>query len=355
MRNEERGTRRGASCRRPIEIVAFFIMAASVQTATSAQEKGKDIHAELKAIVAKVTPAFVFIGGGSGVLVSSDGYVVTNHHVAGEKPTWKVRLTGGKTYVAETVGFDPRGDITLLKIKDGKDLPFVEWGDSDALKPGERLFAVGNPFLLGNENWEPTVTFGIVSALHRFQEGYSDAVQTDAQINPGNSGGPLFTMEGKLIGINGRIAVRFFNRVNTGVGYAIPSNQIRRFLEPMKKGGRVLHGYVAGLTIADADYAGEHAYGDGTLIMGVESGSPAEKAGFEPGDLVKEIAGFPIFNAKRFHGVVGTYPAGATVKMKIARTGADGTKAEKTIDVPLGAAKSEETPKPEESRPPEEE
>ncbi|HLG42910.1 MAG TPA: trypsin-like peptidase domain-containing protein, partial [Planctomycetota bacterium] len=159
----------------------------------------------LQKVVEKVRPAYVFIGGGSGVCISKDGWVLTNHHVAG--PTgreWEVRFTGGKTYNGRVIGHDPLHDISLIKLDTNDALPFAELGDSDALQIGQHVIAVGNPFMLGtgeggqptpggrgrtDGNWDPTITFGIVSALHRHQDAYSDAIHTDCQINPGNSGG----------------------------------------------------------------------------------------------------------------------------------------------------------------------
>lgn len=196
----------------------------------------------IESTAARVVPAFVFVGGGSGVLISSDGWFLTNHHVAGERPDWQVTLPGGFIYKAEVVGYDVSGDICLCKIKNAKDLPYVELGDSDVIRPGEGVIAVGNPFMLGSMDFQPTVSFGVVSAMHRFQQNYADAIQTDAAVNPGNSGGPLFTIDGKLIGINGRIDTRFRNRVNTGIGLAIPINQIKNFMRVLKKGGYVRHG-----------------------------------------------------------------------------------------------------------------
>ncbi len=280
---------------------------------------------KVQAVIEKVKPGFVFIGGGSGVCIDSEGWILTNHHVAGGAQNWKVRFTGGKQYDAALVGFHPADDVALLKVKNGKDLPFVELGDSDALKVGHNTIAVGNPFMLGNGSWEPTVTFGIVSALHVYLDnpGYKDAVQTDAQINPGNSGGPLINMDGKVIGINGRIDVkRFMNRVNTGIGYAIPSNQIRRFMPHFKRGGRAFGGYVDGATMGecgDDRYENTLEYGDGVFIAGVTEETPAEKAGLQTGDVLFDIEGHKPYNLNRFHGIVGTWPAGSTVKMKVKR------------------------------------
>jgi len=296
-------------------------------------------------VIKRVTPAFVFIGGGSGVCLSEDGWILTNHHVligpggpGGPGQQWRVVFPGGRREFADVVGFDLRGDVALLKIKDGKGCPFAELADSDALAVGQHVFAVGNPFMLGTRIWEPSVSFGIISALHRFQEGYSDAIQTDAQINPGNSGGPLFTMDGTIAGINGRIALKYGNRVNTGIGYAIPANQIRRFLPKLKAGGRVYHGFVDGLQIADSDAAGGE-YGAGVLVADVppagpgEEPTPAQKAGFLQGDLIIRVEGARTFNTRRFHGVVGTYPAGSVVTMTVKR--GDG---EKDLSVYLGEA-----------------
>lgn len=279
---------------------------------------------EVQAVLARITPAYVFIGGGSSVCISEDGWILSNHHVAGAAGrSWPVRFTGGQRCMADVVGFDPLGDLSLLKVRDGKGLPFAELGDSESLRVGERVIAVGNPFLLGNGSWEPTVTYGIVSALHRFQDWYMDAIQTDAQINPGNSGGPLFTMEGKVVGINGRIEIRrFMNRVNTGIGYSIPSGQIRRYLPHLKLGGRARHGFIEGLTIGecgDDRYENTGTYGEGIFLAGVDEGTPARAAGLEPGDILFEIDGRRVYNTNRFHGILGTIPQGEWVTVKYRR------------------------------------
>ncbi|RPH41433.1 MAG: PDZ domain-containing protein [Planctomycetota bacterium] len=298
-----------------------LVLALLVLTQDPVQELQKKLHD----VVEKVKPGYVFFGNGSGVCISPDGWALTNFHVSGDRNGQRVRMTGGKQFLADIVGFDPLGDIALCKLRDAKDLPFCELGDSDALEVGQHVIAVGNPFLLGNGSWEPTITFGIVSALHRYMDnpGYFDAIQTDAQINPGNSGGPLITMDGKVVGINGRIDIkRFMNRVNTGIGYAIPSRQIQRYMEAFKRGGRVYEGFVDGIQIGecgDARYDRTGEYGDGVFVARVDADTPAGKAGFEPGDIIFEAEGYRIGNLNRFHGVVSNWPEGATIRVKVRR------------------------------------
>ncbi len=298
---------------------------ALVPTQDPDPQKIQELQDRLRAVVEKVKPAYVFFGNGSGVCISSDGYALTNFHVSGDRQGQRVRMPGGRQFLADIVGFDPAGDISLCKLREAKDLPFCELGDSDKLEIGQNVIAVGNPFLLGNGSWEPTVTFGIVSALHRYMDnpGYFDAIQTDAQINPGNSGGPLITLDGKVVGINGRIDIRrFMNRVNTGIGYAIPSKQIQRYMEAFKRGGRVFEGFIDGVQIGecgDARYDNVGEYGDGVFISRVDAETPGGKAGFEPGDVIFEIEGYRVYNANRFHGVVSNWPEGATVRVKVRR------------------------------------
>jgi serine protease Do len=304
--------------------LALALVLALAQDPSDAQ-KSQELQAKLQEVIAKVTPAYVFFGNGSGVCISPDGYALTNFHVSGDRQGQRVRMPGGRQFLADIVGFDPLGDISLCKLREAKDLPFCELGDSDLLEMGQHVIAVGNPFLLGNGSWEPTVTFGIVSALHRYMDnpGYFDAIQTDAQINPGNSGGPLITMDGKVVGINGRIDIkRFMNRVNTGIGYAIPSRQIQRYMDAFKRGGRVFEGFIEGIQIGecgDARYDNVGEYGDGVFVARVDADRPGAKAGFEPGDIIFEVEGYRISNANRFHGVVSNWPEGSTVHVKVRR------------------------------------
>jgi S1-C subfamily serine protease len=276
---------------------------------------------DLAAAIRRVVPAYVFVGGGSGVAISPDGYVLTNDHVAGRAKIWKVRQPGGKVYVADLVGTDPIGDVALLKMRGVTNVSHVPLGDSDSVHVGQTVIAIGNPFMLGMSDDAPTVTTGVVSATNRFQGNYSDAIQTDAPINPGNSGGPLLTLDGKLVGINGRISTRFGTRSNTGIGYAISINQIKRFLPALKaaKGGRVHHGTIRGLVLRpfNPNLGGE----DKAIVGRVTAGSTADSAGFLPGDRILSVENYPIVNYARFAGVLGTYPSGATVNVQVQRAG----------------------------------
>ena len=280
----------------------------------------------LREVITRVTPAYIFIDGGSGVCISDDGWMVTNHHVAGGQKVWPMRFSGGKEGVADLIGWHPGDDVAVLKIRDGKDLPFLPLGDSDLLRVGDPVIAVGNPFDLGSGNWEPTISVGIVSALHVYLDspGYKDAIQTDAAVNPGNSGGPLITMKGEVVGINGRINPRFMNRVNTGIGYAVPTNQIARFLPHFKAGGRQWGGNLNGVSPGECggDYEVEvppSEYGDGIFIGSVVEGSPVDKAKLQPGDILYNIAGQRITNLNRYYGVIGSHPAGTVVPVKVKR------------------------------------
>ncbi len=287
---------------------------------------------ELSAVIRKLLPAYIFVGGGSGVIISPDGYALTNHHVAGTAKIWKVRTAGGKVYVADVVGTDPVGDILLLKLRGAENVPHLELGDSDRVEVGQTVVAIGNPFGLGFVDESPTVTVGVVSATHRYQNNYTDAIQTDAPVNPGNSGGPLMTLDGLVVGINGQIATRFGTRSNTGIGYAIPANQIRRFLPILKEAGgdRVRHGTVRGLVLKPFDP--NSGLEDKAVVQSVRTGSTAEKAGFLPGDEMLSVAGEKIVNYARFAGVIGTWPAGSEIEV-VVRRGAGEKKIPVKLDV----------------------
>ncbi|MFM8708897.1 MAG: S1C family serine protease, partial [Planctomycetia bacterium] len=194
-------------------------------------------------------------GGGSGVLVSPDGYALTNFHVVQPAGVaMKCGLNDGRVYDAVLVGLDPTGDVALVKLLGRDDFPFAELADSDEVEVGDFCFAAGNPFLLATD-FQPSISVGIVSGTRRYQFPagtileYADCLQVDAAINPGNSGGGLFDAWGRIIGVNGRASFEKRGRVNVGVGYAISANQLRHFLG-LLKGGRLVDHATLGATVA---------------------------------------------------------------------------------------------------------
>ncbi len=265
----------------------------------------------------KYRPAYVFVAGGSGALISPDGLVLTNSHVIRNQKKLDVRLGDGRSFKSDVLGKDPKGDLALLKIRDAKDLPYFTMGDSDALSVGEMCIAIGNPFGKGFVDQNPTLSFGVVSALHQYQGNYSDAIATDAPINPGNSGGPLINMKGELVGINGMMRPRWGLRSNTGIGYAIPANQIKRWIPLLKKadGKDVNHARLLGITWEnDEDIQQERA-----RIQKVEPGSDACEVGFRNRDIILTFDGQPVWSAFRFHSILGTYPGGEPVTIVVNR------------------------------------
>ena len=286
-------------------------------------------QAERAALIADLAPSVVAIfgvegnGGGSGVMISADGWCVTNFHVTdGSGDFLKCGLNDGNVYDAVICGTDPVGDVALVKLLGRDDFPHATLGDSDAVHPGDWCLAMGNPFLLAKSDFAPTVTYGIVSGTHRYQEPagtfleYTDCLQIDASVNPGNSGGPLFGAEGsqrgRLIGINGRISVKR-GRVNSGAAYAISVNQVRHFLGHLKS-GRVLDHGTLNATVR-TDY-------DGTVTFDrVASGSSADRRGVREGDELVEFAGRPVRSVNQFKNVLGIYPAGWALPLTVRRDG----------------------------------
>lgn len=295
----------------------------------------RELETRIKTVVAACKPAFVFIKGdqergyssGSGFCISPDGYVLTNDHVIAGARSVQAYMTGGRFFKTTVVGRDPGGDVALLKLQGGEKFPFLELGDSQGLRPGQRVLALGDPFLTGSEsifdpgapaNFEPAVSMGIVSAVHRYSETYNDAIQVDLAVNRGNSGGPLITLDGKAVGINGKIETRFALGINTGVGYAVPSNQIARFMKYLKsaEGGVILHGKIEGLIVGER--ADEKS---GLPVTGVRQGSPAAASGFKVGDLLGSLGGLPVRTRSRYMGILGTYPAGESIGVEVLRAG----------------------------------
>ncbi len=256
-------------------------------------------------------------GGGSGVLISSDGYALTNFHVASPcGVAMKCGLADGKLYDAVLVGLDPTGDVALIKLLGRTDFPAAELGDSDAARQGDWVLVLGNPFLLA-EDFQPTVTYGILSGTHRYQYPagtlleYADCLQTDASINPGNSGGPLFDAEGRLIGINGRGSFEKRGRVNVGVGYAISINQIKRFLSHLKAGRLVDHATL-GATVASVE-------GGRVVVDDLLESSDAYRRGLRYGDYLVAFGGRDLHSANALKNVLGTYPTGWRVPVEFRR------------------------------------
>ncbi|MFM7920786.1 MAG: S1C family serine protease, partial [Planctomycetaceae bacterium] len=193
-------------------------------------------------VIRRIAPSVVCVmdsagaGGGSGVLISPDGFAISNYHVtSGSGSFLKCGLNDGKVYDAVIVGIDPTGDVALIQLQGRSDFPFATPGNSDNVRAGDQCLALGNPFLLASD-FSPTVTFGIVSGTRRYQYPantfleYTDCIQIDASINPGNSGGPLFDIKGRWIGINGRASFEKRGRVNSGAAYAISVNQVLNFV-----------------------------------------------------------------------------------------------------------------------------
>jgi serine protease Do len=220
---------------------------------------------------------------GSGVIVSEDGYIVTNYHVVSDAEKIRVTLFDKRVFKGEIIGADPKTDIAIVRIK-ADDLPMIPWGDSDKLQVGEFVLAIGNPFGLSH-----TVTMGIISAVGRANVGiadYEDFIQTDAAINPGNSGGPLVSVDGRLLGINTAI----FSKSGgyQGIGFAVPSNMVRSIMEQLVKEGRVVRGWL-GITIQELTTEIGKKFGhttmDGALVGESLGDSPAERAGIRSGDI----------------------------------------------------------------------
>ena len=258
-------------------------------------------------------------GGGSGVVITPDGYALTNFHVA--KPcgsAMKCGMADGKVYDAVIVGIDPTGDVALIKLLGRDDFPAAELGDSDRVRVGDNCFAMGNPFMLATD-FQPTVTYGIVSGVNRYQPPagtlleYTDCIQTDASINPGNSGGPLFDAEGRLIGINGRGSFEKRGRVNVGVAYAISINQIKNFLGHLHS-GRIVDHATLGAVVAFDDQGR-------VIISDVLEESDAYRRGLRYGDELINFAGRPISTPNAFKNVLGTLPKGWRVPLSFRRDG----------------------------------
>ncbi|BDG09767.1 peptidase [Anaeromyxobacter paludicola] len=252
---------------------------------------------------------------GSGVIVSPEGYVLTNNHVVERGARFRVGLLDGRELTAKVVGTDPSSDLAVLKLEAQERMPFVAPGRSDDLLIGETVIAIGNPFGLSH-----TVTTGVVSAVHRnFKAGdrtLFDFVQTDASINPGNSGGPLLNIDGQLIGINTAI----LGDRNAGIGFAIPIDRARRVAEDLIRHGEVREGYL-GLDVQDLKKKEGGRSARGVVVAAVEPGSPAASAGLRRGDVIESVDGQPLESAEEYRFRVRDLAIGETARLEVQRAG----------------------------------
>ncbi|MBI1349029.1 PDZ domain-containing protein [bacterium] len=312
-------------------LVAFLCLVSSVSAADSSVLEAETARADM---ITRVAPSVVAIfassgdGGGSGVLISPDGYAVSNFHVTnGSGNFMKCGLNDGRLYDAVIVGIDPTGDVALIKLLGRDDFPSATIGNSDLVRVGEWAFAMGNPFLLATD-FQPTVTAGIVSGVHRYQYPagtfleYADCIQTDASINPGNSGGPLFNARGELIGINGRGSFEKRGRVNIGAGYAISINQVMHFLDHLKSGRIVDHATLGATVRTSLDH--------GVVVDEILEFSSAYRRGLREDDEIVMFGGRPIGSANQFKNVLGIYPDGWKVPLTYRR---DGTKTDIMVEL----------------------
>ncbi|HSC56175.1 MAG TPA: DegQ family serine endoprotease [Nitrospira sp.] len=267
-------------------------------------------------------------GQGSGVIVSPDGYVLTNNHVIDGAREVTVTLPDKREFQGKIVGTDPKTDLAVVKI-DGQNLPSVAWGDASKLQVGEYVLAVGNPFGLNS-----TVTLGIVSALGRGRMGitqYEDFIQTDAAINPGNSGGALVNTRGELVGIN--TAIFSQSGGYQGVGFAVPTSMSKPIYESLIKTGKVVRGYL-GIGIQDLNHDLAKSFGikdsKGALVSDVKEDGPADQGGLKQGDVITSYQGSPVEDAVALQRMVTSTSVGSKVPVKIMR---DGHEKELTITI----------------------
>jgi S1-C subfamily serine protease len=278
-------------------------------------------------------------GGGSGVLIGADGYGLTNYHVAQsfiETRRGYGGLADGNLYRLRLLGIDPGGDIAMFRLEGRDAFEPAPLGDSDALRVGQRVLAIGNPFLVA-EDFMPTVTLGVVSGLHRYQSGsgefgsaleYADCIQVSSSINPGNSGGPLFDLNGRVVGIIGRASFDERGRVNVGLGYAVSIRQVLRFLPALRAGRLCFHGTLG---------ATARSVGAALVVDAVQDLSPAERCGIELGDEMLVMAGRELRTPNDLNNILATLPADWPVSIRLRRGDRDRTVATRLERLPLGS------------------
>lgn len=273
---------------------------------------------------------------GSGFIISPDGYIVTNDHVAGNGTDITITISGGKQMKAKVVGSDPATDICLLKV-DGKELPYVTIGNSDEVIIGEWAIALGNPFGLFEINDKPTVTVGVISAtgmkLGQMENRYyRDMIETDAAINGGNSGGPLVNSNGEVIGMNTLIFTAGQTSTYIGYGFAIPINKVKKIVTDLKKKGKVSRDITAGFDVQPVDARIAQVLGmktpQGVMVSDMVAGGPAVAAGLKIGDVILEVNGEKVNSDNDILAVMVESSPGDYLKFKVLRE-------HKTIDVSL--------------------
>ncbi len=254
-------------------------------------------------------------GSGSGLIVDNEGHIVTNNHVIGDALEVEVRLFDKTKLIAQVVGKDPDTDLALLKVTVDRALPFARFGDSSAVRVGQWVLAVGNPFGL-----DRTVTLGVVSGIGRENVNlsrYENFIQTDASINPGNSGGPLFNLRGEVIGINTAI-INFAQ----GIGFAIPSNMTKQVIQQLIARGKVVRGWLGvGIQPLTPELAKKFGVteGEGILVNEVFEKDPAAEAGIKPGDIILTIDGSVVDSPNKLSRLIGALPPGAAPKIEVIR------------------------------------
>lgn len=264
---------------------------------------------------------------GSGVIISPDGYIVTNYHVAGNASEITVTFVGGKQLKAKLVGSDPLSDIALVKV-DGNDLPYATLGNSDDVVIGEWAIALGNPFGLFEINDKPTVTVGVISSTgmnlgRQNNQVYRDMIETDAAINGGNSGGPLVNSQGEVIGINTLIFTGGVSQAFVGYGFAIPINKVKKIVADLRKRGKVVRDIWTGFESQQVDARVARYFSmsqvQGVIVSDIYRNSPAEKAGLKVGDIVLEINGEKINSEEELFALLTDARTGDILKLKIYR------------------------------------
>ena len=300
-------------------------------------QRANDLSLAFQHATAVIAPSVVNIvatqrrrarGQGSGVIIRADGHILTNFHVVEKAVALRVTLANGRQYDAEVVGTDPETDLALILI-DADNLTPATFGDSDEVKVGQWVLAVGNPFGL-----DSTVTAGIISATGRPNMGlaeYGNLIQTDAAINPGNSGGPLVNLRGEILGINNAITTT--NGGYQGIGFAVPGNMAHSVVESLLRTGQVVRGWL-GITMRpilldDAQEAGLE--GRGILITDVSEGSPAAVAGLHQGDVITALNGREVINSSQLQNAVARRTPGTVIRMTVLRDGRD-----RNVPVTLG-------------------